>query len=147
MIMPLSIYSSLDAASNNSVENIRSLIEQVLVSNHNTVSIRCLSLMKSICCPPLPSNAFLKTLEEPPSYAIFILARRQKTQDHPYDFVRCQVFDFKRIQTTDDAKQLQDISKKEGINAEMKFLYMSLPRKQMEPCVMRSNFDKIAGAN
>src|SRR5262245_37052190 len=63
-------------------------------------------------------NAFLKTLEEPPSYAIFILATTEKHKILPTILSRCQIFDFKRITTSDTVEHLQDICKKEEVNAE-----------------------------
>src|SRR5262245_49353380 len=68
-------------------------------------------------------NAFLKTLEEPPSYAIFILATTEKHKILPTILSRCQVFDFRRITVTDIAKQLATIAEKEGIQADQQALH------------------------
>ena len=135
----------LDAASNNSVENIRSLIEQVRFQpqygKYKVFIIDEVHMLSSAAF-----NAFLKTLEEPPSYAIFILATTEKHKIIPTILSRCQVFDFKRIQTTDAAKQLQDISKKEGINAENEALHVIAQKADGAMRDALTIFDKIAGA-
>jgi DNA polymerase III subunit gamma/tau len=107
----------LDAASNNHVEDIRNLIEQVRIPpqmGHYSVYIIDEVHMLSQAA----FNAFLKTLEEPPAHAIFILATTEKHKILPTILSRCQVFDFHRIQIRDIIGQLQQIADKEGIVAE-----------------------------
>lgn len=107
----------LDAASNNSVDDIRSLIEQVRfapqMGKYKVYIIDEVHMLSSSAF-----NAFLKTLEEPPSYAIFILATTEKHKILPTILSRCQIFDFKRITTNDTVDHLQEIVEKEDINAE-----------------------------
>jgi DNA polymerase III subunit gamma/tau len=107
----------LDAASNNHVEDIRNLIEQVRIPpqmGHYSVYIIDEVHMLSQAA----FNAFLKTLEEPPAHAIFILATTEKHKILPTILSRCQVFDFHRIQIRDIIGQLQQIADKEAIVAE-----------------------------
>ena len=107
----------LDAASNNSVDDIRSLIEQVRfapqMGKYKVYIIDEVHMLSSSAF-----NAFLKTLEEPPSYAIFILATTEKHKILPTILSRCQIFDFKRITTNDTVDHLQEIVDKEEIKAE-----------------------------
>jgi DNA polymerase III subunit gamma/tau len=107
----------LDAASNNSVDDIRSLIEQVRfapqMGKYKVYIIDEVHMLSSSAF-----NAFLKTLEEPPSYAIFILATTEKHKILPTILSRCQIFDFKRITTNDTVEYLQEIVTKEDIKAE-----------------------------
>ncbi|MEJ8840984.1 DNA polymerase III subunit gamma/tau [Lacibacter sp. H375] len=107
----------LDAASNNSVDDIRSLIEQVRfapqMGKYKVYIIDEVHMLSSSAF-----NAFLKTLEEPPSYAIFILATTEKHKILPTILSRCQIFDFKRITTNDTVDHLQEIVEKEEIKAE-----------------------------
>jgi DNA polymerase III subunit gamma/tau len=107
----------LDAASNNSVDDIRSLIEQVRfapqMGKYKVYIIDEVHMLSSSAF-----NAFLKTLEEPPSYAIFILATTEKHKILPTILSRCQIFDFKRITTNDTVEHLQEIVTKEDIKAE-----------------------------
>jgi DNA polymerase-3 subunit gamma/tau len=107
----------LDAASNNSVDDIRSLIEQVRfapqMGKYKVYIIDEVHMLSSSAF-----NAFLKTLEEPPSYAIFILATTEKHKILPTILSRCQIFDFKRITINDTVEHLQEIVGKEEINAE-----------------------------
>lgn len=107
----------LDAASNNSVEDIRNLIDQVRYPPQ-TGKYKIYIIDEVHMLSQAAFNAFLKTLEEPPSYAIFILATTEKHKILPTILSRCQIFDFNRIQAKDIAHHLADISKKEGINAE-----------------------------
>lgn len=104
----------LDAASNNSVDDIRSLIEQVRIppqaGKYKIYIIDEVHMLSQAAF-----NAFLKTLEEPPSYAIFILATTEKHKILPTILSRCQIFDFNRIKVEDMALHLQDIAVKEGI--------------------------------
>ncbi len=107
----------LDAASNNSVEDIRNLIEQVRIppqigkySTYIIDEVHMLSLAAF--------NAFLKTLEEPPAHAIFILATTEKHKIIPTILSRCQIFDFNRIEVADMVDHLTYIAKQEGVDAE-----------------------------
>lgn len=104
----------LDAASNNSVEDIRNLIEQVRIppqaGRYKIYIIDEVHMLSQAAF-----NAFLKTLEEPPNYAIFILATTEKHKILPTILSRCQIFDFNRIRVEDIAKHLAEIANKEGI--------------------------------
>lgn len=107
----------LDAASNNSVDDIRSLVDQVRFApqagKYKVYIIDEVHMLSSSAF-----NAFLKTLEEPPPYAIFILATTEKHKILPTILSRCQIFDFKRITVNDTVEHLQDIVKKEKIKAD-----------------------------
>jgi DNA polymerase-3 subunit gamma/tau len=107
----------LDAASNNSVDDIRTLVEQVRFApqagKYKVYIIDEVHMLSSSAF-----NAFLKTLEEPPSYAIFILATTEKHKILPTILSRCQIFDFKRITLNDTVEHLQEIADKEEIKAE-----------------------------
>ena len=107
----------LDAASNNSVEDIRSLIDQVRYPpQRGRYKIYIIDEVHMLSAAAF--NAFLKTLEEPPSYAIFILATTEKHKILPTILSRCQIFDFNRIQWKDMADHLAGIAQKENIQAE-----------------------------
>lgn len=107
----------LDAASNNSVEDIRNLIDQVRYPPQSgKYKIYIIDEVHMLSASAF--NAFLKTLEEPPSYAIFILATTEKHKILPTILSRCQIFDFNRIQWKDMASHLSTIAEKEGIAAE-----------------------------
>lgn len=104
----------LDAASNNSVEDIRSLIEQVRIAPQ--VGAYSLYIIDEVhMLSSAAFNAFLKTLEEPPAHAIFILATTEKHKILPTILSRCQIFDFNRIQVVDAVKHLKFIASKENI--------------------------------
>lgn len=107
----------LDAASNNSVDDIRTLVEQVRFApqagKYKVYIIDEVHMLTSSAF-----NAFLKTLEEPPPYAIFILATTEKHKILPTILSRCQIFDFKRITNDDTVEHLEEITKKEHIEAE-----------------------------
>src|SRR3954465_4616148 len=107
----------LDAASNNSVDDIRSLVEQVRfppqAGKYKVYIIDEVHMLSSSAF-----NAFLKTLEEPPPYAIFILATTEKHKILPTILSRCQIFDFNRIQIDDTVDHLKTIAAKEKIVAE-----------------------------
>ena len=113
----------LDAASNNSVEDIRNLIDQVRYppqfGKYKVYIIDEVHMLSNSAF-----NAFLKTLEEPPSYAIFILATTEKHKVIPTILSRCQIFDFNRIQVSDIAKQLKKIATKESVDAEDEALHL-----------------------
>ncbi|HEX4877462.1 MAG TPA: DNA polymerase III subunit gamma/tau [Chitinophagaceae bacterium] len=110
-------YFELDAASNNSVDNIRDLVDQVrFVPQTGKYKVYVIDEVHMLSSSAF--NAFLKTLEEPPSYAIFILATTEKHKILPTILSRCQIFDFKRITTNDTVDHLQEICDKEDIHAE-----------------------------
>ena len=107
----------LDAASNNSVDDIRELIEQVRFSPQaGKYKIYIIDEVHMLSTSAF--NAFLKTLEEPPAHAIFILATTEKHKILPTILSRCQIFDFKRITPNDIVEHLQEIADKEKIDAE-----------------------------
>jgi DNA polymerase III subunit gamma/tau len=111
----------LDAASNNSVDDIRNLIDQVRYPPQSgKYSIYIIDEVHMLSTSAF--NAFLKTLEEPPSYAIFILATTEKHKILPTILSRCQIFDFNRIQIADMTEHLANIAAKEGIIAELEAL-------------------------
>ena len=107
----------LDAASNNSVEDIRSLIEQVRIppqiGRYKVYIIDEVHMLSTAAF-----NAFLKTLEEPPQHAIFILATTEKHKILPTILSRCQIYDFNRISVADTVEHLENVAKKEHIEAE-----------------------------
>src|SRR5438876_3475062 len=103
----------LDAASNNSVDDIRTLVEQVRF-NPQSGKYKVYIVDEVHMLSPSAFNAFLKTLEEPPPYAIFILATTEKHKILPTILSRCQIFDFKRITNNDTVEHLQEICEKEG---------------------------------
>jgi DNA polymerase-3 subunit gamma/tau len=107
----------LDAASNNSVEHIRALIEQVRFAPQNG-RYKIYIIDEVHMLSQAAFNAFLKTLEEPPGYALFILATTEKHKIIPTILSRCQIFDFKRIQVADMAAHLRHICGQEDITAE-----------------------------
>lgn len=113
----------LDAASNNSVEDIRTLIEQVRIPPQ-TGKYKIYIIDEVHMLSTAAFNAFLKTLEEPPSYAIFILATTEKHKILPTILSRCQIFDFNRIKVEDMAGHLEDIARKEQVQYEKDGLYM-----------------------
>lgn len=107
----------LDAASNNSVDDIRALVEQVrFAPQAGKYKVYIIDEVHMLTSQAF--NAFLKTLEEPPSYAIFILATTEKHKILPTILSRCQIFDFKRITTNDTVHHLEEICGKESIRAE-----------------------------
>ncbi|HXP50676.1 MAG TPA: DNA polymerase III subunit gamma/tau, partial [Bacteroidia bacterium] len=113
----------LDAASNNSVDDIRGLIEQVRfapqLGKYKVYIIDEVHMLSQAAF-----NAFLKTLEEPPAHAIFILATTEKHKIIPTILSRCQIFDFKRIQLKDVAEHLAYIATQEGITAAPEALHI-----------------------
>ncbi len=107
----------LDAASNNSVDDIRTLVEQVrFAPQAGKYKVYIVDEVHMLSASAF--NAFLKTLEEPPPYAIFILATTEKHKILPTILSRCQIFDFKRITTNDTVEHLQEIVDKEEIKAD-----------------------------
>lgn len=113
----------LDAASHNTVEHMKSLVDQVRFQPQKG-SYKVFIIDEVHMLSQAAFNAFLKTLEEPPSYAIFILATTEKHKILPTILSRCQIYDFKRIGTEDIAKHLADICVKEGIQAESDALHI-----------------------
>ena len=114
--IPLNIHE-LDAASNNSVDDIRTLVEQVrFAPQAGKYKIYIVDEVHMLSASAF--NAFLKTLEEPPNYAIFILATTEKHKILPTILSRCQIFDFKRITNNDTVEHLEDIANKEHIDAQ-----------------------------
>jgi DNA polymerase-3 subunit gamma/tau len=110
-------YFELDGASNNSVDNIRDLVDQVrFVPQTGRYKVYVIDEVHMLSSSAF--NAFLKTLEEPPPYAIFILATTEKHKILPTILSRCQIFDFKRITTADTVHHLEEICKKEEIKAD-----------------------------
>ncbi len=113
----------LDAASNNSVEDIRALVEQVRyppqAGQYKVYIIDEVHMLSNAAF-----NAFLKTLEEPPSYAVFILATTEKNKIIPTILSRCQIFDFHRIQPQDILQQLKQVAQQENIVYEEEALYL-----------------------
>ena len=113
----------LDAASNNSVEDIRALIEQVKIPPQNG-KYKVYIIDEVHMLSTAAFNAFLKTLEEPPAYAKFILATTEKHKIMPTILSRCQIFDFHRISNDDIAKHLEYIATKEGVAFEKEALHI-----------------------
>ena len=106
----------LDAASNNGVDDIRALIDQVRIPPQiGKYSVYIIDEVHMLSAGAF--NALLKTLEEPPSYAIFILATTEKHKVLPTILSRCQVYDFSRITVADTIHHLQYVAKQEGVNA------------------------------
>ncbi|MDQ3683212.1 MAG: DNA polymerase III subunit gamma/tau, partial [Bacteroidota bacterium] len=132
----------LDAASNNSVDDIRNLVDQVRFApqagKYKVYIIDEVHMLSSSAF-----NAFLKTLEEPPPYAIFILATTEKHKILPTILSRCQIFDFKRITLQDTVIHLKEIAQKEYVNAEEAAL--QLVAQKSEGCMRDalSILDKI----
>jgi DNA polymerase-3 subunit gamma/tau len=132
----------LDAASNNSVDDIRTLVEQVrFAPQAGKYKVYIVDEVHMLSASAF--NAFLKTLEEPPPYAIFILATTEKHKILPTILSRCQIFDFKRIVPDDTVKHLEEIVEKEHIKAERNAL--QLIAQKSEGCMRDalSILDKI----
>lgn len=135
----------LDAASNNSVDNIRTLIEQVRFQPQNgRYKVFIIDEVHMLSAQAF--NAFLKTLEEPPSYVIFILATTEKHKIIPTILSRCQIFDFKRIQLKDTVLQLEKIALKEGIRADKEALHTIASKSDGAMRDALTIFDKIASS-
>ena len=113
----------LDAASNNGVDQIRDLVKQVYVPPQSgKYKVYIIDEVHMLSKDAF--NAFLKTLEEPPAYAKFILATTEKHKVIPTILSRCQVFDFKRIQTSDIVAHLQAIADREGVSYDPESLHI-----------------------
>ncbi len=132
----------LDAASNNSVDDIRSLIDQVRippqVGKYKVYIIDEVHMLSAAAF-----NAFLKTLEEPPKHAIFILATTEKHKIIPTILSRCQIFDFKRITVTDARKHLVKIAQEEGIEADEEALHIIAQKADGAMRDALSIFDRV----
>lgn len=135
----------LDAASNNSVEHIRTLTEQVRFQpQQGKYKIFIIDEVHMLSNQAF--NAFLKTLEEPPPYAIFILATTEKHKIIPTILSRCQIFDFKRIQIDQIKEQLRFIAKSEGIKADEESLQLIAQKADGAMRDALSIYDKIASS-
>lgn len=132
----------LDAASNNTVDDIRSLNEQVRYAPQ-TGKYKIYIIDEVHMLSQSAFNAFLKTLEEPPSYAIFILATTEKHKILPTILSRCQIFDFNRIRIQDIATQLAYIASKEGIEADADALHLIAQKADGAMRDALSVFDQI----
>ena len=133
----------LDAASNNGVDDMRELTDQVrFAPQAGRYKVYIIDEVHMLSANAF--NAFLKTLEEPPPYAIFILATTEKHKILPTILSRCQIFDFKRITTLDTVEHLEEITKKEKITAEKAALHVIAQKS--EGCLRDalSILDKIA---
>lgn len=132
----------LDAASNNSVDDIRNLIDQVRippqVGKYKVYIIDEVHMLS-----PSAFNAFLKTLEEPPKHAIFILATTEKHKIIPTILSRCQIFDFKRITVKDAAEYLKHIAEQQGISAEDDALHIIAQKADGAMRDALSIFDRV----
>jgi DNA polymerase-3 subunit gamma/tau len=137
----LNVYE-LDAASNNSVEDIRSLIDQVRIApqlgNYKVYIIDEVHMLSNNAF-----NAFLKTLEEPPKHAIFILATTEKHKIIPTILSRCQIFDFARIKVKDIADHLASVATKEAITADPEALHLIAQKSDGALRDALSIFDQI----
>ena len=132
----------LDAASNNSVDDIRSLTDQVRippqVGKYKVYIIDEVHMLSQAAF-----NAFLKTLEEPPAHAIFILATTEKHKIIPTILSRCQIFDFKRITVLDSKNYLKEIAQKEKINADDDALHIIAQKADGAMRDALSIFDRV----
>jgi DNA polymerase III subunit gamma/tau len=133
----------LDAASNNSVDDIRELTNQVrFAPQQGRYKVYIIDEVHMLSAAAF--NAFLKTLEEPPPYAIFILATTEKHKILPTILSRCQVFDFKRITTHDVVAHLQGIAAKEGMVAQEAALHIIAQKSEGAMRDALSMLDRIA---
>lgn len=132
----------LDAASNNSVEDIRQLVEQVRIPPQ-VGSFKVYIIDEVHMLSQAAFNAFLKTLEEPPSYAKFILATTEKHKIIPTILSRCQIFDFKRITIEDIADYLGYVAEKEGIETEIEARHIIAQKSDGAMRDALSTFDQI----
>ena len=139
----------LDAASNNSVDDIRNLIEQVrIIPQQGSYSVFVIDEVHMLSAAAF--NAFLKTLEEPPRHAIFILATTEKHKIIPTILSRCQIYDFNRIKVEDGVEYLRYIADKEGVAADDEALNLIAHKADGGMRDALSMFDKavsFCGAN
>ena len=136
----------LDAASNNSVDDIRNLIDQVRIPPQ-IGRYRVFIIDEVHMLSQQAFNAFLKTLEEPPAHAIFILATTEKHKIIPTILSRCQIYDFSRITVHDIVEQLQYIASQEGITAEHSALNVIAQKADGAMRDALSIFDQVAAAS
>jgi DNA polymerase-3 subunit gamma/tau len=137
----MNIYE-LDAASNNTVDDIRGLVEKVRIAPQ--VGNKKIYIIDEVhMLSQSAFNAFLKTLEEPPPYAIFILATTEKHKILPTILSRCQIFDFSRIQVEDIAKHLAHVANMEHIEAEPEALHIIAQKADGALRDSLSMFDQI----
>ncbi|MCS6916302.1 MAG: DNA polymerase III subunit gamma/tau [Chitinophagales bacterium] len=133
----------LDAASNNSVDDIRALIEQVrYVPQYGKKKIYIIDEVHMLSQQAF--NAFLKTLEEPPAHAIFILATTEKHRILPTILSRCQIFDFHRITVSDMVAQLSEIAQTEHIEADADALHLIAQKADGAMRDALSMFDRLS---
>jgi DNA polymerase-3 subunit gamma/tau len=132
----------LDAASNNGVEDIRRLVEQVRIPPQG-VDYKVYIIDEVHMLSVQAFNAFLKTLEEPPAYAKFILATTEKHKILPTILSRCQIFDFKRIKTDDIVRHLQYVATQENIDFEDSALHVIAQKSDGGLRDALSTFDQI----
>ena len=137
--------NELDAASNNSVDNIRDLTEQVRIPPQ-TGRYRVFIIDEVHMLSQAAFNAFLKTLEEPPEYAIFILATTEKQKVIPTILSRCQIYDFARITVPDIVQQLQYVCQQEHIEAEPAALNVIAQKADGAMRDALSIFDQVAAS-
>ena len=134
----------LDAASNNSVDDIRSLVEQVRIppqiGKYKVYIIDEVHMLSTSAF-----NAFLKTLEEPPKHAVFILATTEKHKIIPTILSRCQIYDFNRISMSDTVEHLQYVASQEGVTAEPEALTVIAQKADGGMRDALSVFDQVAG--
>ena len=133
----------LDAASNNSVDDIRELIEQVQVPPQ-LGKYKVFIIDEVHMLSPAAFNAFLKTLEEPPAHAIFILATTEKHKILPTILSRCQIYDFSRMSVNDMMQHLEYVAKQEGITYEAEALHVIAEKADGGMRDALSIFDQVA---
>ncbi len=135
--------SELDAASNNSVEDIRSLIDQVQVppqiGRYKVFIIDEVHMLSQAAF-----NAFLKTLEEPPAHAVFILATTEKQKILPTILSRCQTYDFQRMTVADTVRHLEYVAREEGVTCEPEALHVIAEKADGGMRDALSIFDQVA---
>ena len=136
----------LDAASNNGVDDIRQLVEQVQIPPSQG-SYRVFIVDEVHMLSPAAFNAFLKTLEEPPSYVIFILATTEKHKIIPTILSRCQIYDFKRITVRDMIDHLSYVASKEGMTADPAALNIIARKADGAMRDALSIFDQVAASS
>ena len=132
----------LDAASNNSVDDIRNLIDQVRIPPQ-TGKYKVYIIDEVHMLSPAAFNAFLKTLEEPPKHAIFILATTEKHKIIPTILSRCQIFDFKRITVKDAKEHLAEVAESQGVKFEDDALHIIAQKADGAMRDALSIFDRV----
>lgn len=136
----------LDAASHNGIEEMRGLIDQVMVPP-STGRYRVFIIDEVHMLSTAAFNAFLKTLEEPPSYVVFILATTEKHKIIPTILSRCQIYDFNRISISDMVQHLQKVAQNEGISAESAALNIIAQKADGAMRDALSIFDQVAASS